>query len=86
MCYFNNQLKFTCTAFADVFDWENGPDDISQISNICVFGLNFTVFRLPKQVFHDFGLKLCLKMKINMLSVFPDLKYIGVGKKSITIT
>ena len=38
VCYFNNQLKVTCTAFADVFDWENGPEDISQISIIAFLG------------------------------------------------
>ena len=68
-------------------DWENEPEDISQISNIAFLGWISQFFDYQKTVFHDFGEKLCLKMKINMPSVFPDIKYIGIGKKkSVTIT
>ena len=40
------------------------------------------IFYPKNTVFHYFWKNLCLKMKINMLNVFPVLKYIGIGKKN----
>ena len=44
------------------------------------------IFDSKKTVFHFFKQTLCLKVKINMPSVFPDLKYIDTGEKNIKIT
>ena len=60
--------------------------EIRQGAKKICFGRNFKKFDPKKTVFHFFKQKLCLKVKINMPSVFPDLKYIDTGEQNITIT
>ena len=53
---------------------------------IYFLGAILQIFDPKKTVFHFFKQKLCLKVKKNMPSVFPDLKYIDTGEQNITIT
>ena len=60
--------------------------EIRQGAKKIFLGAISQIFDPKKTVFHFFKQKLCLKVKINMPSVFPDLKYIDTGEKNIKIT
>ena len=52
-----------CTGFADVFDWENGPEDISQISIIAFLGWISQFFDSQNKFFMILGTSYALKWK-----------------------